>query len=114
MNKEEKIKPRSELCSTTGVEKIIEEAEKYAKEKGFKLNPNEKIVEGVVKGLLANEKKYGFRYCPCRRLSGNKEEDKKKICPCAWHQEEIEKQGHCLCGLFAKPRSEPCSTTGVK
>jgi len=110
----EKTKPRSELGSTTGVEKIIEEAEKYAKEKGFKLNPNEQIVINIVKGLLTNEEKYGFRYCPCRRVSGKKEEDQAKICPCAWHQEEIEKQGHCLCGLFAKPRSEPCSTTGVK
>ena len=78
----------------------IKEYEVYAKENGFKLNPNKNIVKAMAKGLLANEKKHGERYCPCRRVTGNKEEDKPKICPCQWHKEEIEKQGHCICKLF--------------
>jgi len=76
--------------------------EEYAKKNGFKLNPNREVVERIIKGLLENEKKYGQKYCPCRRISGNSEEDKSKICPCAWHREEIEKNGRCLCGLFVK------------
>jgi len=84
------------------IEDIIKEYEKYAKENGFKLNPNRKKVEFLVKGLLENEKKYGARYCPCRRVTGNLEEDKKKICPCFWHRQEIEKDGRCFCGLFVK------------
>jgi len=84
------------------IEKIIEEYEEYANRNGFKLNPNKEVAEKIIQGLLENEKRYGARYCPCRRLTGNLEEDKSKICPCAWHLQEIEKQGHCLCGLFVK------------
>lgn len=76
--------------------------EEYAENSGFKVNPDKETVSKLIKGLLNNESKHGARYCPCRRVTGNKEEDKDKICPCKWHKEEIEKQGHCLCGLFIK------------
>lgn len=84
------------------IEKVIEGYQKYADENRFKLNPNQEVVGRLIKGLLENEKKYGQRYCPCRRVTGNKEEDKSKICPCIWHRKEIEEQGHCFCGLFFK------------
>jgi thioredoxin len=84
------------------VERLIKEYEDYAKEKGIKLNPNREVVERIVKGLLSNEEKYGKRYCPCRRVSGNQVEDAKNICPCTYHLQELEKFGHCLCGLFVK------------
>jgi thioredoxin len=74
----------------------------YAKANGFQLNPDKKAVERIINGLLANENKYGQKYCPCRRVSGNKEEDAKKICPCFWHKDEIKKDGHCLCNLYVK------------
>jgi len=81
---------------------ILELSEKYAKSQGFKLNPDKKIVDIILKGLLKNEKEYGFRYCPCRPLLGDKEEDQKKICPCFWHKDEIKKEGHCKCLLFVR------------
>lgn len=84
------------------IEEIIKHYEEYAKKNKFKLNPNREVVERLIKGMLENEKKFGERYCPCRRITGNKEEDKGKICPCYWHQEEIERDGHCVCGLFVK------------
>ena len=84
-------------------EELIKQYEEYAGENGFKLNPNPKIVEVVVDGLLAREEKLGARYCPCRRVTGDKEEDKKIICPCVYHKDEIEKDGHCHCNLFVKP-----------
>jgi len=68
----------------------------------MKLNPDKKIVEGIMAGLSANEKKYGKRYCPCRRVTGNTKEDVKKICPCFWCEQEVEKDGHCLCNLYVK------------
>lgn len=84
------------------IEKIIQFYQEYAERNGFKLNPNQEMVKRLIKGMLENEKKYGARYCPCRRISGNPEEDKPKICPCQWHREEIERDGHCFCGLFYK------------
>jgi thioredoxin 1 len=84
------------------ISETIERYDNYAKSNGFRLNPNKTAVERVVKGLFANEAKYGKKYCPCRRVTGNVEEDAKKICPCIWHKEEIEKDGHCLCNLYVK------------
>lgn len=78
------------------------EMEKYAKKHGIKLNQNQKIVESIIKGLLINEKNHGFRFCPCRKLSGDFKEDWRKICPCAWHWDEIDKDGRCHCGLFVR------------
>jgi len=92
----------NQLREDREIEKLIEEYEEYAKQNDFSLNPNKKIVEGIVKTLLDREKKFGFRYCPCRKITGNPEDDKKIICPCAYHRAEIKKDGHCLCGLFVK------------
>ena len=83
-------------------EELRKISEDYAKSQGFKLNPNEQIVNAILDGLLKNEKEHGFRYCPCRIVTGNKEEDKKKICPCFWHKDEIKEMGHCHCNLFVK------------
>lgn len=84
------------------ITEMIKDCQVYAEKNGFKLNPDREAVERLMMGLLNNEKKHGARYCPCRRVSGNPEEDKPKICPCQWHKEEIERDGHCLCGLFVK------------
>ena len=84
------------------MEEIIKNYAAYARKNGFQLNPDTKTVERVINGLLANEKKTGKKYCPCRRLSGNQAEDLKKVCPCAYHKEEIAAEGRCYCGLFVK------------
>jgi len=81
---------------------LKKQSEDYAKESGLKLNPNEKLVEGIIKGLLINKKRYGFLYCPCRRVTGNKEEDEKIICPCIFSLVELRDDGKCHCGLFVK------------
>lgn len=85
----------------TKIGSLIEKYKEYAKQNGFSLNPNREVVERIIRGLLENEKKYGKRFCPCRRVTGN-QEDRLKICPCVWHRQEIEKNGHCLCGLLVK------------
>jgi ferredoxin-thioredoxin reductase catalytic subunit len=83
-------------------EELKNEYEEYAKENEISLNPNEKIVNAIIEGLLNNEEKYGEKYCPCRKVTGDKEEDKKIICPCIYHLEEINSIGHCHCNLFIK------------
>ncbi|MCD6248235.1 MAG: ferredoxin:thioredoxin reductase [Hadesarchaea archaeon] len=83
-------------------EELRKVLKKYAESQGFRLNPDEETVDLVLEGLLKNEERYGFRYCPCRVVSGKKEEDASKICPCKWHKEEIATMGHCACGLFVR------------
>ncbi len=75
-------------------------AEEYANEHGWILNPDEKQRETVIKGLARNTERFGFRYCPCRIRSGDIETDKKIICPCVYHQDELDQAGHCTCNFF--------------
>lgn len=79
---------------------LLETLSRYAESQGFKINPDRKIVEFVLTGLLHNEQRFGYRYCPCRAITGDPEQDKRIICPCAYHREEIGRNGRCLCGLF--------------
>ena len=72
----------------------------YADLKGFKLNENERTMEGVLIALNRNKKLKGEIYCPCRIVTGDKEKDKEIICPCIFHRGEIELQGKCKCNLF--------------
>ena len=84
------------------IQKIIKEYEDYAEEKGFRLNPDKRMVENVIKAMLKREETFGKRYCPCRRMTEDEEKNKEIICPCKFHLEEIEKNGQCHCFLFFK------------
>ena len=83
-------------------EEFLKHYKEHSDKNGYKLNPESQNVERVMEGLLRNQEKYGERYCPCRRVTGDKEADKKIICPCIYHKEEITKDGHCFCRLFVK------------
>jgi ferredoxin-thioredoxin reductase catalytic subunit len=81
---------------------LISILKKYADENNFKLNPDIKILNGIISALLRNKDINGEIYCPCRIITGNKTEDKKIICPCIYHKDEIKQDGHCKCRLFWK------------
>jgi len=79
---------------------ILRFSQDYAKKAGFIMNKDKKQLAYVIKGLKANENKYGFRFCPCRVVTGNFDEDRIIVCPCIYHKAEIKDMGHCLCRLF--------------
>lgn len=83
-------------------DELLMKYEDYANDNDFILNPNKKVVNGILKGLARNEEIHGYKYCPCRRITGNKQEDRSIICPCIYHKEEIEIDGQCMCGLFLR------------
>ncbi len=83
-------------------ERLFKQCKEYADQNGFRLNPNKKIVDYLITALLEREKKYGKKYCPCRRVEKNNTENNKIICPCIYCKEEIKKNGHCHCFLFVK------------
>ncbi|MEI6842828.1 MAG: ferredoxin-thioredoxin reductase catalytic domain-containing protein [Methanomicrobiales archaeon] len=82
------------------IEKITTWAHRYAEKNGWVLNPEEVERNGILKGLAVNRLKFGKQYCPCRIRSGDPETDKKIICPCTYHRDEIAKDGNCHCRLF--------------
>jgi ferredoxin-thioredoxin reductase catalytic chain len=76
--------------------KLREEAEAG----GYHINPDEKMTRELVKGLLVNEKRYGYRACPCRLASGSREEDLDIICPCDYRDPDLAEYGACYCSLY--------------
>jgi len=90
----------------SNVEEEHNRAKEYAKEKGYILNPDERKLETVLRGLARNRERFGAAYCPCRLRSGDPEKDRIIICPCIYHEQEIEDQGFCHCRLFFKKKSE--------
>jgi len=77
--------------------------ENYAKRAGFELNPDEAKVTYVIDGLAQRKVSRGKAYCPCRVISGDPKADKKIICPCVYHRQEIADKGICHCELFVSP-----------
>jgi ferredoxin-thioredoxin reductase catalytic subunit len=67
---------------------------------GYNLNPDEEFTKELIKGLLANEKRYGYQACPCRLADGNKMNDLDIICPCDWRDPDLDQYGTCYCGLY--------------
>lgn len=86
----------------TTKEELMKMSLAHADTANISLNPNTKIVDAIFTGLLRNEEKHGDIYCPCRMLENNPVEDKKKVCPCVWHLDEIKADGRCHCMLFVK------------
>lgn len=80
--------------------KIRKMFNEYVAHSSYKLNPDTKIIDRVVKGLVMRKVKFGYAYCPCRLVTGDKERDKNIICPCVYHGEEIKRDGECHCNLF--------------
>ena len=73
----------------SNIENEHNRAKEYAKERGYILNPDERHLETVLRGLARNEERFGAAYCPC-----------------IYHEQEIEDQGFCHCRLFFKKKSE--------
>lgn len=74
--------------------------EKYLQGKPFYFNPDPDIVDSIIRAIVKRCEKFGQDYCPCRRVTGNETEDAAIVCPCVYHEQEIEEQGHCHCMLF--------------
>jgi ferredoxin-thioredoxin reductase catalytic subunit len=71
-----------------------------AEESGYHLNPDLEFTPDLVRGLLVNEKRYGYWGCPCRLMSGKKEEDLDIICPCDYRDPDLDEHGACYCSLY--------------
>ena len=73
------------------------------KDKGFVLNSDKDVVGDIASGVLDNEIKRGFKYCPCRLPSGNAVKDVALICPCNFKiQDTWRNKGECWCSLFVR------------
>lgn len=67
---------------------------------GYHLNPDLPFTRNLVRGLLVNEKRFGYQACPCRLPSGKREEDLDIICPCDYRDPDLNDYGDCYCALY--------------
>jgi len=81
-------------------ERLFEILGKYAESQGIQLNRDKEYVMEILKGLLTNESRYGYRSCPCRLAAGAKEKDADIICPCVYRDPDIKDFGSCYCRLY--------------
>jgi len=81
-------------------ERLFEILGKYAESQGIQLNKDKEYVMEILKGLLTNESRYGYRSCPCRLAAGVKEKDADIICPCVYRDPDIKDYGSCYCRLY--------------
>ena len=82
------------------IDKLYARLVKEAESGGYYLNPDTSFTRELVKGLLINEKRYGYLACPCRLASGLREEDLDIICPCDYRDADLLEFGSCYCALY--------------
>lgn len=75
---------------------------KYAKLKGYRVNPHKMYLTNLKIWISENQKMYGTRLCPCFEPTGDKATDRKLVCPCAYAAHDIETTGTCHCNLFGR------------
>jgi ferredoxin-thioredoxin reductase catalytic subunit len=77
------------------IDLIYEQLKKETEAGGYHLNPDASFTKELIKGLLVNEKRYGYWACPCRLASGNRNEDLDIICPCDYRDPDLTDYGAC-------------------
>jgi ferredoxin-thioredoxin reductase catalytic subunit len=82
------------------IDEAYESLKRDAAAGGYRLNPDADFCKALVRGLLVNEKRYGYRSCPCRLASGAKGQDLDIICPCDYRDPDLTDYGACYCGLY--------------
>lgn len=85
------------------VDKLFARLDAEAKAGGYLLNPDTEFTKDLVRGLLINEKRYGYWACPCRLADGLKEKDLDMICPCDYRDPDLNEFGTCYCALYVSP-----------
>jgi ferredoxin-thioredoxin reductase catalytic subunit len=82
------------------IDRLYEKLRREAESSGYYLNPDISFTKDLIKGLLINEKRYGYWACPCRLASGKKEEDLDIICPCDYRDSDLVDFDACYCALY--------------
>lgn len=82
------------------IDELLTKLDSEAQSSGYNLNPDISFTRSLVKGLLINQKRYGYQSCPCRLASGKKESDLDIICPCDYRDPDLDQFGACYCALY--------------
>lgn len=79
---------------------LFEQLKKVQAPKGYFFNTDMERVLDLMEALLTNKKRYGYMGCPCRLVSGDRENDRDIICPCVYREPDVAEYGSCYCNLY--------------
>jgi ferredoxin-thioredoxin reductase catalytic subunit len=82
------------------IDSVYERLFREAEGAGYHLNPDVEFTKQLIKSLVINERRYGYRACPCRLASGSKQDDLDIICPCDYRDPDLDEYGTCYCALY--------------
>jgi ferredoxin-thioredoxin reductase catalytic chain len=88
------------VISREDIDRLYDRLKREAESGGYYLNPDVPFTKDLVRGLIVNERRYGYRACPCRLASGVKAEDLDIICPCDYRDPDLTDYGACYCALY--------------
>ncbi len=89
-----------EMPSEEEVQKLYARLARESKHGGYNLNPDVEFTKGLVRGLIINERRYGYRACPCRLAADDRQQDLDIICPCYYRDPDLLEYGACYCALY--------------
>ena len=81
-------------------QKLYDMMKKVQEAKGYYFNKDRERVFELLEALIFNKERYGYMGCPCRLLSGDRDNDRDIICPCVYSIPDIEEYGSCYCNLY--------------
>jgi len=90
----------ADVITQEEIDALYERLNREAEAAGYHLNPDVEFTKDLVRGLLVNEKRYGYWACPCRLASGDKQQDLDIICPCDYRDPDLLDWGACYCALY--------------
>jgi ferredoxin-thioredoxin reductase catalytic chain len=91
---------KTQEVTTAEIDRLHGRLHREAKAAGYHLNPDGELTKELVKGLIINERRYGYLACPCRLASGNKQDDLDIVCPCDYRDPDLSDYEACYCALY--------------
>ena len=84
------------------LERVERFVRRYVTKGPYGLYAEPEVVSRTVDGLAHNLAVHGKMYCPCAPIERAIAAGHDLVCPCAPHHDDIARQGHCDCALFAR------------
>lgn len=91
---------KAEKITDKEIDELYRRLKQEAESGGYYLNPDTDFTRALVKSLIKNQKRYGYRACPCRLASGKRKKDMDIICPCDYRDPDLDEYGTCYCALY--------------
>lgn len=82
------------------IDELYRKLETEQEASGYHLNPDVPFTRELVRGLIVNQRRYGYPACPCRLASGVREKDLDIVCPCDYRDPDLNDYGACYCALY--------------